>query len=50
MTNTVLSALAAAWITTMIATTLFAAALALSHVWDSTIFVHALRDALSRPV
>ena len=38
MTDTALSALLLAWTTTMIATTLFVAALALSQVWDSAVY------------
>jgi hypothetical protein len=49
VTNTALSALVAVWTTTMIATTLLAAALALSQVWDGAVFLHAVRDTLSRP-
>lgn len=49
MTNTALSALYSAWITTTIATSLLSAALALSRVWDGAIFMHALRDTLIHP-
>lgn len=49
MTNTALSALYSAWITTTIATSLLSAALALSPFWDGTIFMHALRYTLSHP-
>lgn len=47
MTNTTLSALATAWTTTMIATTVFLAALALSRVWDSAVFLQALQENLN---
>jgi hypothetical protein len=49
-TNTALSALVAAWTTTMIATTLFLALLALSRVWDSAVFFQALQGVLSLDV
>jgi hypothetical protein len=48
MTDRVLSALVQAWITTMLATSLFVAAIALSRIWDSTIYLVGLRQALSR--
>lgn len=42
-----LSALARAWSVTVIATSILLAALAVAPVWDSAIFLAALRDALS---
>ena len=50
MTDTALSALVLAWTTTMIATTLFVAALALSQVWDSAVYHQALQDILNSNV
>jgi hypothetical protein len=50
MTDKALSALVAAWTTTMIATALFLAALALSRVWDSAVFFQALKGRLSPDV
>jgi hypothetical protein len=46
-TDTALSALVAAWATTMIATTLMVAALALARVWDSGIYFQALQGVLN---
>ena len=48
MTDRVLAALTQAWIATMGATTLFVTAIALSRVWDSTIYLAGLRQALAR--
>jgi hypothetical protein len=48
MTDRALAALVQAWITTMIAITLFVTAIALSRVWDSTIYLAWLRQALTR--
>ena len=48
MTDRVLFALVQAWITTMLATTLFVTAVALSRIWDSTIYLVGLRQALAR--
>jgi hypothetical protein len=42
-----LAALARAWIVAMIATTLLVAALALAPIWDSAVFMQALRDSSS---
>ena len=50
MTDTALSALVLAWITTMIATTLFLAALAASQVWDSAVYFGAWQSVLSAEV
>jgi hypothetical protein len=50
MMDTALSALVLAWITTMIATTLFVAALGLSQFWDSTVYYQALQDVLNSNV
>jgi hypothetical protein len=50
MTDTALSALVLAWTTTMIATTLFVAALALSRTWDSAIYLQGLQGVLNRGV
>jgi hypothetical protein len=47
MTDTALSALALAWTTTMIATTLFVAALVFSQFWDSAVYQQALQDILN---
>jgi len=47
MTETPLAALMRAWKTTMLATTLLVAALALSHVWDSAVFFRALEDSMA---
>jgi hypothetical protein len=43
-----LTALTRAWTVTTIAAALFLAALAVAPMWDSAIFLHALRDALGR--
>ena len=48
MIERVLSALVQAWITTMIAITLFVTTVALSRIWDDTIYLMALRKALAR--
>lgn len=40
-------ALVQAWITIMIAATLFASAFALSGVWDTAVYLRALQNALS---
>ena len=50
MMDTALSALVLAWITTMIATTLFAAALGLSQFWDSAVYYQALHDVMNSNV
>lgn len=50
MTDTALSSLVAAWTTTMIATTLFIAVLAVSRVWDGAVFLRALHDTLASPL
>jgi hypothetical protein len=50
MTDTALSALVLAWATTMIATTLFVAALALSRVWDSAVYLQELKGVLTLDV
>jgi hypothetical protein len=42
VTQAVLSAFAKAWTTTMIATTLSLAVLALSHVWDPSTYVRVV--------
>jgi hypothetical protein len=46
MVDVVLSALVRAWLTTTIATTTLAAAVALSRMWDSAIYLQALQRAL----
>ena len=48
MSDTILSALVQAWITTIVAITLFFTALALSRVWESTIYFAGLRQSLAR--
>lgn len=48
MMDRALSALAAAWVVSVVATTLLVAALAAASVWDTAIFLNALRGALSR--
>jgi multisubunit Na+/H+ antiporter MnhC subunit len=48
MIDRALAALVQAWITTTIAITLFVTAIALSRVWDSTIYLAGLRQALAR--
>ena len=45
--DTALKALTKAWITTVIATALLSAALAVSPVWDSAGYLSALPGALS---
>ena len=50
MNETALSALVLAWTTTLIATTLFVAALALSQVWDSAAYVRGLESVLNSDV
>ena len=47
MTDTAFSALVRAWATTVIATSLFVAALALASAWDGSIYLHGLQDALN---
>lgn len=47
MLDRALSALAAAWIVTLVATTLLVCALAAASVWDTTVFLLALRDVLT---
>jgi hypothetical protein len=42
-----LAALLAAWIVTVTATALLVSALAVASIWDSAIYFHALRAALS---
>jgi hypothetical protein len=42
-----LAALLHAWTTTVVASLLFLSAVALSQVWDSTVFQHALCDTLT---
>jgi hypothetical protein len=49
MSDNILRTLAAAWTTTMAATTLFVAALALSRIWDAGVFFRALRTTLLDP-
>jgi hypothetical protein len=46
MNDTAVSALAAAWTTTVIATTLFLTMLAFGRIWDSAVYLHALPAAL----
>ncbi len=46
MTDAALSALVKAWSTTLIATTLFVAALAISEVWNTAAYLQALPEAL----
>ena len=43
MTERALSALVLAWTTTMVAASLFVAALALAREWDSAIYLQALQ-------
>jgi hypothetical protein len=50
MTETALSALVLAWVTTMIATALFGAALAFSQVWNTPIYLQGLQSALNLDV
>ena len=47
MTDTPLTALMRAWTTTMLATTVLIAALALSQIWDSAVFFRALGDSMA---
>jgi hypothetical protein len=47
MPNTALSALFAAWTTTILASTLFVAALAFSQVWNSAVYLRGLQRALN---
>lgn len=47
MTDIVFAALVRAWVTTLTATSLFAAAVALSRVWDSAIYLRGLQRALT---
>jgi hypothetical protein len=42
-----LTALFRAWMTTVVASLLFVAALAVSQVWDGAVFRQALRDSLA---
>ena len=50
MTETAFSALVRAWATTVIALSLFVAALALARGWDSSIYLHGLQEALKLDV
>jgi hypothetical protein len=50
MTDRACSALVRAWATTVIATMLFLAALALASAWDSSIYLRGLREALKLAV
>lgn len=47
MVDVVFSALVRAWTTATIATSMLVAAVALSRIWDSATYLHALRRALS---
>jgi ABC-type arginine transport system permease subunit len=47
MNDRAIQALTKAWITTLIATALLSAALAVSPVWDSASYLNALPGALS---
>jgi hypothetical protein len=47
MIDTAVSALVRAWITTMIATSLIATAVALSRVWDTSVYLKGLQQALT---
>jgi hypothetical protein len=47
MTETAFSALVRAWATTVIAISLFIAALALASTWDSSIYLRGLQEALT---
>jgi hypothetical protein len=47
MIDLVLFALVKAWATTLIATTLLVAALAVAEIWDSAAYLQALPGALS---
>jgi hypothetical protein len=50
MTDRALSALTAAWATTMVASWLLVAMLALARVWDSAIYFRELQQVLSLDV
>ena len=50
MTDTAFSAFVRAWATTVIALSLFVAALALASAWDSPIYWQGLREALKLAV
>jgi hypothetical protein len=50
MTETAFSALVRAWATTVIAISVFIAALALARTWDSSIYLHGLQQALTLDV
>jgi hypothetical protein len=50
MNDTALSALVLAWLTTLIAVTLFVSALALSRVWDSEVYLQGLHVVFSADV
>ena len=47
MNDAAFSALVRAWATTVIATSLFVAALPLASAWDSSIYLQGLQDALT---
>ena len=47
MTDKALSAFAAAWTMTIIANSMFLAALAISRVWDSAIYLRGLQQVLN---
>jgi hypothetical protein len=47
MVDRCLSALATAWITTFVATTLLFTALAVASVWDKAVYFQALRDVVT---
>ena len=47
MTEAAFSAFVRAWITTVIALSLFVAALAFESAWDSRIYLQGLKDAFS---
>jgi hypothetical protein len=47
MTDTAFSGLIRAWATTVIATSLLVAALALASVWNSSIYLQGLQDAFN---
>jgi hypothetical protein len=47
MTDTALSAFAAAWTMTIIANSMLLAALAISRVWDSAIYFRELQQVLN---
>jgi hypothetical protein len=49
LSDKILRALAAAWTTTMAATALFVAALALSRVWDAGVFFRVMRTTILDP-